>query len=204
MDRGKKELGNRAEVPDAYQMRCLLAEAYVMDWSIGTADFATAFLNAHLVDEEDGVYIVKPPQYLVEIGLEEANIYWKLDRAMYGLRKAPKKWEETRNAGLKELTVEPKTKDEKQLSLIQCNHAKNIWMIRELQEDGTYRMVGKLLMYVDDVLALGPTKVVERVLLQIKEQWSLSIKGILVRDGIESEFKVDSLRFLGCTLELGK
>ena len=50
-------------------MRCLLAEASVMDWSIGTADFATAFLNAHLVDNEDGIYIVKPPQYLVELGL---------------------------------------------------------------------------------------------------------------------------------------
>ena len=65
----KKELGNRAEVPDAYQMRCLLAEASVMDWSIGTADVATTFLNAHLVDKEDGIYIVKHPQYLVELGL---------------------------------------------------------------------------------------------------------------------------------------
>ena len=74
-------------------------------------------------------------------------------------------------------------------------------MIRELQEDGSYNMVGKLLMYVDGVLALVPTKIVERVLLQIKEQWSLSIKGILVRDGATSEFKVGSLRFLGCTLE---
>ena len=31
----------------------------------------------------------------------------------------------------------------------------------------------------------------------------LSIKGILVRDDAISEFKVDSIRFLGCTLELG-
>ena len=76
-----------------------------MGWSIGTADFATAFLNAHLDDQEDGVYIVKPPQYLVELGLEDPKTYWKLNRAMYGLRKAPKKWEETRNAGLKDLVV---------------------------------------------------------------------------------------------------
>ena len=52
--------------------------------------------------------------------------------------------------------------------------------------------------------ALGPTKIVERVLMQLKEQWPLSIKGILVRGGATSEFKVDSLRFLGCTLELGQ
>ena len=117
----QKELGNRAEVPDAYQMRCLLAEASVTDWSIGTADFAAAFLNAHLVDQEDGIYIVKPPQYLVELGIEEPNIYWKLNRAMYGLRKAPKKWEETRNAGLKVLSAEPKEAGDKPLSLLQCS-----------------------------------------------------------------------------------
>ena len=56
----QKELGNRAEVPDAYQMRCLLAEAALTDWSVGTADFATSFLNAHLIDKDDGVYIVPP------------------------------------------------------------------------------------------------------------------------------------------------
>ena len=102
---------------------------------------------------------------MVELGLEDPNIYWKLNRAMYGLRKAPKKWEEARNAGLKELTVEPKEEGDKQLSLFQCSKAKNIWMIRELQEDGSYDIVGKLLMYVDDVLALGPTKTVERMLM---------------------------------------
>ena len=58
-------------------------------------------------------------------------------------------------------------------------------------------------MHVDDVLALAPTRIVERTLNKIKENWSLEIKGILVRDGVDSEFKIDSLRFLGCTLEVG-
>ena len=68
--------------------------------------------------------------------------FWKLNRAMYGLRKAPKKWEETRNAGLKELIVEPKEKGDKQLSLVQCSGAKNIWMIKELQNGGRHLTVG--------------------------------------------------------------
>ena len=58
-------------------------------------------------------------------------------------------------------------------------------------------------MYVDDVLALGQTEIVERVLVDIQKKWSLSIKGLLVRDGAETTFKAESLRFLGCTLELG-
>ena len=157
----QKEGGNRSEVPDAYHMRCLTAEASIWDWSVGTADFATAFINAHLSDKEDGVYVVKPPQYLIELGLEEPNVYWKLNRAMRGLRKAPTTWEEIRNAGMKELVVEPTEPGDKQLSLTQCLGAKNIWVIREHQEDGSVTHIGKLLMYVDDVLAFGPTKIVE-------------------------------------------
>ena len=62
------------------------------------------------------------------------------------------------------------------------SEAHNIWMIRELQEDGSRNTVGKLLMHVDDALAMFTTKTVGRLLLGIKEQWNLSINGILVRD----------------------
>ena len=85
---------------------------------------------------------MKPPQYLVELGLEEADIYWKLNRAMYGLRKAPKKWEETRNAGLKTLVIEPNEEGENPLSLLQCTEAKNIWKIQELQDGGSHKVIG--------------------------------------------------------------
>ena len=43
---------------------------------------------------------------------------------MYGLRKAPKKWEEARNAGLKELMAEPQELGEKRLSLLQWHNRK--------------------------------------------------------------------------------
>ena len=113
---------------------------------------------------------------------KKTNVHWKLNKAMYGLRKAPKKWEETRNAGLKELVVEPQEPGEKQLSLVQCSSAKNIWLIRERQDDGTMKIIGKLLLYVDDAIALSTTRAVERMLTCIKDHWSLSIKGILIRE----------------------
>ena len=40
-----------------------------MVWPIGTSDFATAFLNDHLADEEDGIYIVDPHTHTVSSGL---------------------------------------------------------------------------------------------------------------------------------------
>ena len=71
----KKELGSRAEVPDAFMMRCLITEAATNpSWSIGSADFPTAFLNASLNDTADGINIVKPPQFLLDLGIEEQGV----------------------------------------------------------------------------------------------------------------------------------
>ena len=47
----QQELGHSAEVHDAYQMRGVISEAALEGWSVGTADFATAFINAHLIDK---------------------------------------------------------------------------------------------------------------------------------------------------------
>ena len=107
-----KEIGNRAEVPDTFMMRSLIAEASVKGWSVGAADFSTAFLNALLSDEDDGIYIVKPPNFLVKLGIEEEGIYWKLTKAMNGLRKA-RKWEEARDACMKRCKLNKPKRDNK-------------------------------------------------------------------------------------------
>ena len=39
-----------------------LVEASIGSWSMGAADLPAAFLNAQLIDGDDGFYIVKPPQ----------------------------------------------------------------------------------------------------------------------------------------------
>ena len=73
---------------------------------------------------EDGIYLIKPPRYLVELGIEEEGVYWKLNTAMYGLRKAPKKWEETRDTGLNTMKVQPKEDGQGILWVSQCPQAK--------------------------------------------------------------------------------
>ena len=49
----QQEIGNRAEAPDAFMMRCLIAEA-------------TAFLNATLIGHDDGIYNVKRGSFFLE------------------------------------------------------------------------------------------------------------------------------------------
>ena len=79
---------NRSEVPDAFMVRTVVAFVSQTDWSIGAADLSTAFLNAELDDAEDGVYLILPPKFIINLGLEEEGILWKLDYALYGLKRA--------------------------------------------------------------------------------------------------------------------
>ena len=53
---------NRSEVPDAFMLRAILAYGAEQNWSVGSADLSTAFLNAVLDDKEDVIYMVTPPK----------------------------------------------------------------------------------------------------------------------------------------------
>ena len=61
-------------------------------WGIGALYIKTAFIRASLGDEDDGIILVKPPALLAILGLIPEGVYWKLKKALYGLRKGPKNW----------------------------------------------------------------------------------------------------------------
>ena len=57
-------------------------------------DIRTAFLNAPLGED---VVVVKPPAFAVQQGMAAADELWLLHKALYGLRVAPRKWEQERD-----------------------------------------------------------------------------------------------------------
>ena len=77
-----KGLKNRAEVPNTFEMRTLLALGAERGWSVGSLDVKTAFLYAELIEEEDGIVAVQPPALLVRLGLVRSNVQWKLKKAL--------------------------------------------------------------------------------------------------------------------------
>ena len=102
-----KDLRNRAEVPNTFEMRTLLALGAERSWSIGSLDVKTAFLYADLIEEEDGIVVVQPPALLARLGLVKPNVQWKLKKALYGLRVAPKRWSQKRDNTLDQHPVVP-------------------------------------------------------------------------------------------------
>ena len=96
---------------DVSSIRVVLAEAaQKSDWGIRSLDVATAFLNAPMpVAEEETVY-VKPPTLLEQFRLIQPGTYWKLTKAVYGLRVSPRLWGKERDLQLKKMRFKIKGK----------------------------------------------------------------------------------------------
>ena len=83
---------------DVSNIRIGLAEAAQhADYGISNLDVATAFLNAPMpTDEKETVY-VKPPTLLEQFRRIKPGTYWKLTKAVYGLRGSPRLWGKERD-----------------------------------------------------------------------------------------------------------
>jgi hypothetical protein len=78
-------------------VRLLLALAAQEGWIVHHMDVKSAFLNGELKEE---VYVVQPPGYVKEG--QEHKVY-KLHKALYGLRQAPRAWNIKLDGTLKKL-----------------------------------------------------------------------------------------------------
>ena len=96
---------------DISSIRLVLAEAAQRpEWGLSNMDVATAFLNAPMpVDDKDTVY-VKPPALLEQFHLVPPGTYWKLVKAVYGLRISPRLWGKERDLQLRKMCFRIKGK----------------------------------------------------------------------------------------------
>ena len=96
---------------DISSIRVVLSEAAQKpEWGISSLDVATAFFNAPMPEGEEESIYVKPPALLEQFNLIKANTYWKLQRAVYGLRISPRLWGKERDLQLKGMRFQIKEK----------------------------------------------------------------------------------------------
>ena len=127
---------------------------------------------------------------MVRNGLVGADTVWKLNKVLYGLRAGPNKWTEHRDKVLKETKVQC---GEQVGHLVQMVECKNMYLV--VTDDET--IVGRLMVYVDDVLMTGTKEWVDATMKAINEKWECKMAGIL---GLTTT----ALNFLGVTLELNE
>jgi len=136
-------------------VRVLLALAAHGGWQIHHMDVKSAFLNGDLTET---VYVQQPPGFIVGKG----DKVLKLNKALYGLRQAPRAWN---------------FKLDKELI--------NLGFVRSKLEYAVYRRTSKnsfliVGVYVDDLVISGPdVNEISRFKLEMKEKFSMSDLGLL-------------------------
>eukprot|EP00971_Amphidinium_carterae_P310145 6163010-Amphidinium_carterae.1 len=76
-------------------LRWMLSTWAHLDTTWTTVDISTAFLTVNMPAEQ--LVLLKPPAVLIKLGLLKENDIWIATRAVYGLRSAPRLWEESRD-----------------------------------------------------------------------------------------------------------
>ena len=174
-------------------LRAAIAYAATRSWSGLTADIKTAFLNAPLdggCDEgTEEVVIVRPPYILIEMGLLKNEHRWRVVKALYGLRQAPKAWAVHRDKLLTSLEF---SSGGESFVLRQSIADESLWYVFKKERSGE-ECHALLVVYVDDILGLGPDVILVELFRAIRRIWTLSEPEWIVRD--------KSVRFCGIELQ---
>ena len=163
-----------ASTPSLVTMRLLLCMALARNWGITMGDVSTAFLHA-LMNEE--VFVWPPKEFY-----PEGNCLWRLKKAMYGLRQAPKLWQEhfaevmTTKLGFRRCKSDPN---------LYCHESGRLYV----------------LAYVDDLLVVGTDEMRKSFMSQLSEEVLLKETGQLV-PGSEHTFLGRRLRHNGDSIDV--
>ena len=198
---------------DAPLLRLMLSLACSKETTWSSIDITSAFLNADIHD--DDTVLVTPPPILVKMDIVKPNTVWHVKKAIYGLREAPRLWQQERDQKLREL--EFKYQD-RLAHLVQSYIHPSLWFIAEGPRESTlgippfdhclrsdewtarlhkHNILGYVGVYVDDLLIAGPRSLNDSMIRAVQDVWKTSAPEHL---GPDSDC-VPILRFLGMNLE---
>lgn len=139
-------------------VRLLLALAEKNGWEVHHLDVKSAFLNGELMED---VYVMQPEGF-AERGKE--HLVYKLLKALYGLRQAPRAW--YAYAKLNQCLLK--------LGFVKCPYEHAVYSRREGNDA---LIIG---LYVDDLLITGTNvSAIERLKVQVKNEFDMSDLGRL-------------------------
>ena len=198
---------------DVPLLRLMFSIACSKETTWSNIDITSAFLNADIHD--DDTVLVTPPPILVKMDIVKPNTVWHVKKAIYGLREAPRLWQQERDQKLRALEFECK---DKLAHLVQSYIHPSLWFIAEGPKEPTSgippfdhclrsdewtarlhdrHILGYVGVYVDDLLIAGPRSLNDSMIRAFQEVWKTSAPEHLGPD----PDCVPVLRFLGVNLE---
>ena len=157
-------------------------------WS--SVDITSAFLNAGI--HEDDTVLITPPPILVKMDIVKPNTVWRVKKAIYGLREAPRLWQQERDQQLQELQF---VYNDRSVHLVQSYIHTSLWFIAEGPRESTmgippfdnklrsdewtaqlhqHKILGYVGVYVDDLLIAGPRTLNETLIKAVQNVWKTS------------------------------
>ena len=158
--------------PTAESVRTCLTIAVKMGWDIKFTDVSTAFLHAPV---EGNKYVHPPPTE----GLDVTKV-WRLNKALYGLKSAPKAWSNHLASVLDRLGWTRSHLDECVYFKTNANYdneCKNVTTTK------TFPLSGVVVAYVDDLIVAGESAIVEQFYLEFAKSCTCSPPEPLVVGG---------------------
>ena len=185
--------GNQAPYNDAESLyasgapaelvRAALVEASDRSWEAFTCDIRSAFTLTPIPKTAGRRYVLRPPKWLITLGLAQEDECYTLGKVLYGFREAPVWWSEFRDETLRDAKFGGCT-------LEQGSADTSVWRI--VREGG---LQGYLITYVDDFLVLST-----RSVAQAFHEWILR-DAKWETDGLSEAREGSPVRFLGMQLE---
>ncbi len=179
-------LDNAASGIDSVAIRTVLNVAAHRGWTAGTTDVSGAFLKAPRRTNDRRVTICEPPVILKNMKLVEQGERWIIHQALYGLQESPGDWGHHRDQNIAELKWETNG----QWFRFQRTSERHLWEIVADDDPTTSR--GFLVVYVDDMMAVGDLSQVKAALNAIRSRWDCSPVEVLEEE--------KSMRFCGFEL----
>ncbi|KAL7582697.1 hypothetical protein Lser_V15G42892 [Lactuca serriola] len=139
-----------------HKARILLALAGINGWHVHHLDVKSAFLHGKLEEE---VYVTQPEGFVQK---NKSGLVYKLSKALYGLRQAPRAW----NARL--------DKHLKLIGFVRCAHE---YVVYIRKTNSSLLIVGT---YVDDLIVTGTSKKeIDLFKKEMNQEFEMSDMGLL-------------------------
>ncbi|CAE7787133.1 RE1 [Symbiodinium sp. CCMP2592] len=143
-------------------------------WIGVTIDVKSAFLYAPIRTENQGLeerIIVRPPHFLVELGILTSEHRWWIRKALYGLPTSPRDWGRYRDGEFRKLRI-PHAGGEYHLVQLKSDDA--LWVLRRNTEDGLGDVAGILAVYVDDLALFAEQGLAQSFIQVVQTLWKTS------------------------------
>ncbi|CAE7826010.1 RE1, partial [Symbiodinium sp. CCMP2456] len=143
-------------------------------WVGVTIDVKSAFLYAPIRSDSKGTeerIVVKPPGFLVELGVLSRGDRWWIRKALYGLPTSPRDWGRYRDD---EFTKFKLKWGQQEYSLFQTKSDSALWLARRSSEGFLSEICGILAVYVDDLAFFGPVELCQAFIAEVQGHWKTS------------------------------